>query len=168
MRNYHDVIINTNGNSLMKYRKKNLWRQLSYFVVLTCGISVASADSEKIPSESGLPTPLYQSMGQPLTGVEKMELHQRRFIDAANSLANLFSQFDKRIYEITRAAKDASAYPYNERVQDQLLYKARQMESAQKSFDSRYSQLQAKMQYEFSNFIAVSNALISQQNEIEN
>lgn len=152
----------------MKYSKKNLWPQLICFVVLTCGISVSRADSEKISPESGLPTPLYRSMGQPLTDIEKMELHQRRFIDAANSVAKLFNQFDQRIYEFTQAAKDVVAYPYNDRVQDQLLHKARRIESAQKSFDSRYSQLQAKMQYEFSNFITASNALIAQQSEIKN
>ena len=122
----------------------------------------------RFPPESGMPTPLYLSMGQPLTDIEKMELHQRRFIDAANSVAKLFSQFDQRIYEFTQAAKDVVAYPYNDRVQDQLLYKARQIESAQKAFDSRYSQLQAKMQYEFSNFIAVSDAVISQKSEVKN
>ena len=152
----------------MKYSIKNLWCQLICFLVLTCVISVSSADSEKISPESGLPTPLYRSMGQPLTDIEKMELHQRRFIDAANSVAELFSQFDQRIHEFTQTAKDVVAYPYNDRVQNQLLYKARQIESAQKAFDSRYSQLQAKMQYEFSNFIAVSDALITQQNEIKN
>ena len=154
-----------NGNLVMKYSKKYLWCQLICFVILTCGISVSSADSERISPESGLPTPLYRSMGQPLTDIEKMELHQRRFIDAANSVAKLFSQFDQRIHEFTRTAKDIAAYPYNDRIQDQLLYKARQIENAQKAFGSRYSQLQAKMQYEFSNFIAVSDALIAQQSE---
>lgn len=157
-----------NGNLIMKYSKKIFWCQLICFVMLTCGISVSSADSEKISPESGMPTPQYRSMGQLITDIEKMELHQRRFIDAANSLAKLFSQFDQRIYEITQAAKDVYTYPYNERAQDQLLYKARQMEGSQKSFDSRYSQLQAKMQYEFSNFIAASNAFIAKQNEVKN
>lgn len=152
----------------MKYRKKNFWYHLIFFVLLTCGISVSKADSEKISPKSGMPTPLYRSMGQPLTDIEKMELHQRRFIDAANSVAELFSQFDQRIHEFTQTAKDVVAYPYNDRTQDQLLYKARQIKSAQKAFNSRYSQLQAKMQYEFNNFIAVSDALITQQNEMKN
>ena len=107
-------------------------------------------------------------MGQPLTDIQRIELHQRRFIDAANSVAKLFSQFDQKVHEISRAAKAVSESPYNEWVQQQLLYKARQMENAQNSFDSRYLQLQSKMQYEFSNFIYASNDFMTQQDKIKN
>ena len=105
--------------------------QLICFVVLSFGISLSSANSEEISSKSGLPTPLYRSMEQPLTDIERMELHQRRFIDAANSVAKLFSQFDQKVHEITQAAKAVYESPYNDRVLQQLLYKARQMENAQ-------------------------------------
>lgn len=142
--------------------------QLICFVVLSFGISLSSANPEEISSKSGLPTPLYRSMGQPLTDIERMELHQRRFIDAANDVAKLFSQFDQKVHEITRATKAVSESPYNERVLQQLLYKARQMENAQNSFDNKYLQLQSKMQYEFSNFIAASNDFMTQQDKIKN
>ncbi|MCK5715504.1 MAG: hypothetical protein KAH64_06045, partial [Nitrosomonadaceae bacterium] len=107
--------------------------QLICFVILAFGISLSSANPGEISSESGLPTPLYRSMGQPLTDIQRIELHQRRFIDAANSVAKLFSQFDQKVHEISRAAKAVSESPYNEWVQQQLLYKARQMENAQNS-----------------------------------
>ena len=152
----------------MAYSKKNSLIRLICFVVLALGISVSSANPEEISSESGLPTPLYRSMGQPLTDIETMELHQRRFIDAANSVAKLFSQFDQKVHDVAQAARAVSASPYNERAQDQLLYKARQMGNAQQSFDSRYLQLQAKMQYEFRSFIAASNVFMSQQDKIKN
>lgn len=142
--------------------------QLICFVVLSFGISLSSANPEEISSKSGLPTPLYRSMGQPLTDIERMELHQRRFIDAANDVAKLFSQFDQKVHEITRAAKAVYESPYNERVLQQLLYKARQMENTQNSFDNKYLQLQSKMQYEFSNFIAASNDFMTQQDKIKN
>jgi hypothetical protein len=152
----------------MSYSKKNPLIRLICFVMLALGISVSSANPEEISSESGLPTPLYRSMGQPLTDIETMELHQRRFIDAANSVAKLFSQFDQKVHDVVQAARAVSASPYNERAQDQLLYKARQMGNAQQSFDSRYLQLQAKMQYEFRNFIATSNVFMSKQDKIKN
>ncbi len=112
----------------MAYSKKTPLIRLICFVMLALGISVSSANPEEISSESGLPTPLYRSMGQPLTGIEAIELHQRRFIDAANNVAKLFSQFDQKVHDVVQAARAVSASPYNERTQDQLLYKARQME----------------------------------------
>ena len=152
----------------MENSKKNSLLHLICFVILAFGISLSSANPGEISSESGLPTPLYRSMGQPLTDIQRIELHQRRFIDAANSVAKLFSQFDQKVHEISRAAKAVSESPYNEWVQQQLLYKARQMENAQNSFDSRYLQLQSKMQYEFSNFISASNDFMTQQDKIKN
>ena len=152
----------------MENSRKNSLLQLICFVILAFGISLSSANPGEISSESGLPTPLYRSMGQPLTDIQRIELHQRRFIDAANSVAKLFSQFDQKVHEITRAAKAVSESPYNERVQQQLLYKTRQMENAQNTFDNRYIQLQAKMQYEFSNFISASNDFMTQQDKIKN
>jgi hypothetical protein len=151
----------------MENSKKNSLIQLICFVVLAFGIRLSSANPEEISPESGLPTPLYRSMGQPLTDIERMELHQRRFIDAANGVAKLFSQFDQKIREITQAAKAVSESPYNERVQQQLLYKARQMENTQNSFDNKYLQLHAKMQYEFSNFVAASNDFMTHQDKIK-
>lgn len=152
----------------MENSKKHSLLQIICFVVLVFGISLSSANPEEISSESGLPTPLYRSMGEPLTDIERMELHQSRFIDAANSVAKLFNQFDQKVHEITQAAKAVSESPYNDWVLQQLLYKTRQMESAQNSFDNRYLQLQSKMQYEFSNFISASNDFMAQQDKIKN
>jgi len=123
---------------------------------------------KEIPSKSGLPTPLYRSMGQPLTETETIELHQRRYIDAADNIAKLFSQLDQKVQEVTQAAKALSASPYNERILFQLLYKARRMENAQKSFYNKYSQLKTKMQYELRSFIDANNVFKTQQDKIKN
>jgi len=130
--------------------------------------SMGSHTLEEIPSKSGLPTPLYRSMGQPLTDIEAIELHQRRYIDAANNIAKLFYQLDQKVHEVTQAAKALSASPDNERILFQLLYKARRMENAQKSFNNKYSQLKAKMQYELRSFIDANNVFKTQQDNIKN
>lgn len=137
------------------------------FAVLILGSNISRANPEVISKESGLPTQLYSSIGQPLTDIKTMELHQRRFIDAANNVAKLFSQFDQKVHEITLAAKAFSASPYNERIQSQLLYKARQMEQSQNIFNNQYSQLQATMEREFRSFIAASNHFMDKQNKIK-
>ncbi len=122
----------------------------------------------EIPSKSGLPTPLYRSMGQPLTETETIELHQRRYIEAADKIAKLFSQLDQKVQEVTQAAKALSASPDDERMLFPLLYKARRMENAQKSFHNKYSQLKAKMQYELRSFIDANNVFKTQQDKIKN
>ena len=132
-------------------------------ITLALGANLSIAGPEEISKNSGLPTPQYSSMGESLTEIEKMELHQRRFIDAANNVAKLFGQFDQKVHEVTIAAKAASSYPFNERIQLQLLNKTRQMERAQKSFNSKYLQLQSQMEYEFRSFIAASNNFMEQQ-----
>ena len=42
------------------------------------------------------------------------------------------------------------------------------MERAQRSFNSKYLQLQSQMEYEFRSFIAASNNFMEQQQEIRN
>ncbi len=174
----------------MVYNKKSSLLLLICFVALVLGISVSSANPEEIlsksglptplyrsmgshtleeiPSKSGLPTPLYRSIGQPLTDIEAIELHQRRYIDAANNIAKLFYQLAQKVHEVTQAAKALSASPNNERILFQLLYKARRMENAQKSFNNKYSQLKAKMQYELRSFIDANNVFKTQQDKIKN
>ena len=202
--------INIYGNSPMAYSKRNSFLQLICFVALVLGISASNANPEEIlsksglptplyrsmghtlkeipsksglptplyrsmghtlaeiPSKSGLPTPLYRSLGQPLTETETIELHQRRYIEAADNIAKLFSQLDQKVQEVTQAAKALSASPYDERILFQLLYKARRMENAQKSFHNKYSQLKAKMQYELRSFIDANNVFKTQQDKIKN
>ena len=150
----------------MTYGKMISPFQLILIITLTLGTNISNANPEEISENSGLPTPLYSSMGEPLTDIEIMELHQRRFIDAANNVAKLFSRFDQKVHEVTLAAKVASSYPFNERIQLRLLNKTRQMEKAQRSFNSKYLQLQSQMEYEFRSFIAASNNFMEQQEKI--
>ena len=152
----------------MAYSKRISPFQLIFFITLLLGANVSEAEPEEIPANSGLPTPEYSSTGKPLSDIETMELHQRRFINAANSVAKLFNKFDRKVHEVTLAAKAASSYPYNERIQYQLLSKTRQMERAQKSFNSKYLQLQSHMEHEFRNFIAASNNFMDKQDKIKN
>jgi len=152
----------------MTYGKKISPSHIIFFITLLLGTKISGAGPEEIPLNSGLPTPKYRDAGESLTDIETMELHQRRFINTANSVAKLFSRFDKKVHEVTLAAKAASSYPYNERIQYQLLNKTRQMERAQKSFNSKYLQLQSQMEHEFRNFIAASNTFMKQQDKIKN
>jgi len=142
--------------------------QLILIITLVLGANISKANPDKIPENSGLPTPLYSSMGESLTNIEIMELHQRRFINAANNVAKLFNRFDQKVHAVTLAAKAASSYPFNDRIQLNLLNKTRQMERAQRSFNSKYLQLQSQMEYEFRSFIAASNNFMEQQEEIRN
>jgi hypothetical protein len=152
----------------MTYGKRISPSHLILFITLLLGTRISGAGPEEISVNSGLPTPEYSSIGEPLTDIETMELHQRRFIDAANNVAKLFSRFDQKVHEVTLAAKAATSYPYNERIQHQLLNKTRQIERAQKSFNSKYLQLQSQMEYEFRSFIAASNDFMEQQDKIKN
>lgn len=142
--------------------------QLILIITLVLGANISKASPDEIFENSGLPTPLYSSMGESLTDIEIMELHQRRFIDAANNVAKLFSRFDQKVHAVALAAKAASSYPFNERIQLNLLNKTRQMERAQRSFNSKYLQLQSQMEYEFRSFIAASNNFMEQQEKIKN
>lgn len=152
----------------MTYGKRISPSHLIFFITLLLGARISGAGPEEISVNSGLPTPEYSSIGEPLTDIETMKLHQRRFIDAANNVAKLFSRFDQKVHEVTLAAKAATSYPYNERIQYQLLNKTRQMERAQKSFNSEYLQLQSQMEYEFRSFIAASNDFMEQRDKIKN
>jgi len=152
----------------MVYGKRISAFLLIFFITLLLGTKISEAGPERIPENSGLPTPEYSSSSKPLSDIETMELHQRRFINAANSVAKLFNKFDRKVHEVTLAAKAASSNPYNERIQYQLLNKTRQMERAQKSFNSKYLQLQSHMEHEFRSFIAASNNFMEQQDKIKN
>jgi hypothetical protein len=152
----------------MTHGKRISPSHLILFITLVLGARISGAGPEEISLNSGLPTPQYSSVGEPLTNIEAMELHQRRFIDAANNVAKLFSRFDRKVHEVTLAAKAASSFPYNERIQYQLLNKTRQIEREQKSLNSKYLQLQSQMEYEFRSFIAASNNFMEQQDKIKN
>ena len=80
----------------MTYGKIISLFQLILIITLVLGANISKANPDKISENSGLPTPLYSSMGEPLTDIEIMELHQRRFIDAANNVAKLFNSFDQK------------------------------------------------------------------------
>jgi len=147
----------------MTYGKRISPSHLIFFITLLLGAKISGAAPEEISVNSGLPTPEYDSIVEPLTAIETMELHQRRFINAANNVAKLFNRFDQKVHEVTLAAKAAYSYPYNERVQLQLLNKTRQMEREQKSFNIKYLQLQSQMEHEFRSFIEASNNFMEQQ-----
>lgn len=152
----------------MTYGKRISPSQLIFFITLLLGTKISGAGPEEISVNSGLPTPEYSSIGEPLTKIATMELHQRHFINAANNVARLFNQFDQKVHEVTLAAKAASSYPYNERIQNRLLNKTRRMERAYKSYNIKYLQFKSQMEYEFRSFIAASNNFMEQQDRIKN
>ena len=84
----------------MAYGKRISPSHLILFITLLLGTRISGASPEEISVNSGLPTPEYSSIGEPLTDIETMELHQRRFIDAANNVAKLFSRFDQKVHEV--------------------------------------------------------------------
>lgn len=95
---------------------------------------------------------------KPLTNFEKMELHHRRYTAAANSMAQLVKQLSQKIQEVSLAAKTAEAKD-NSQNRRQLETKLRQLENAGATSSIQYSQLQAQMQNEYRNYMALSNDL---------
>ena len=99
-----------------------------------------------------------RSADEPLTELEKMELHYRRYSAAANGMAQLFKQLNQKIEDVSLAAKAAEAKnsSHNRRV---LEDKLRQLESARTSYSLQHAQLQGQMQNENRSYAAIVNNL---------
>ena len=140
----------------MAYNIENSLVSYAVLMALLLGFTTFSAFAEQAPAEdvseqSSLPT-------EPLTNFEKMELHHRRYITAANNMAQLFKQLNQKIQEVSLAAKTADA-KNNSHNRRQLETKLRLLEDASATYGIQYSQLQSQMQNEYRNYMALSNDL---------
>jgi len=125
-------------------------------MILVSGLISFNAFAEQVPGndeseQSSAPM-------KPLTNFEKMELHHRRYTAAANSMAQLVKQLSQKIQEVSLAAKTAEAKD-NSQNRRLLETKLRQLENAGATSSIQYSQLQAQMQNEYRNYMALSNHL---------
>ena len=98
------------------------------------------------------------SGSEPLTELERMELHYRRYSAAATSVAQLFKQLSQKIEDVTVAAKAAEvkSSAHNKRV---LEDKLRQLESARTTYNLQYAQLHGQMQNENRSYAAIVHDL---------
>jgi hypothetical protein len=97
-------------------------------------------------------------VGERLSDYETMELHLRRYGAAANSMAQLFKQLNRKIQEVSLAAKtfEAKSNSHNRRLLEEKL---RQLENMRASFSSQHNQLQSQMQNEYRSYAALSSSL---------
>jgi hypothetical protein len=98
------------------------------------------------------------SVSEPLTELERMELHYRRYSAAATSVAQLFKQLSQKIEDVTVAAKavEVKSSAHNKRV---LEDKLRQLESARATYNLQYAQLHGQMQNENRSYAAIAHDL---------
>lgn len=103
-------------------------------------------------------TPIPAPSGEPLTELERMELHYRRYSAAATSVAQLFKQLSQKIEDVTVATKAAEvkSSAHNKRV---LEDKLRQLESARTTYNLQYAQLHGQMQNENRSYAAIVHDL---------
>lgn len=95
---------------------------------------------------------------EPLTELEKMELHYRRYTAAANGMAQLFKQLNQKIDDVSLAAKawEVKNSSHNRRV---LEDKLRQLESARATYNVQHAQLQGQMQNEYRSYASIIHNL---------
>jgi hypothetical protein len=132
---------------------------LMMLVPLLSGACLASAfAADDVPPPSDEPELSSRSIGKPMSDYETMELHYRRYINAANSMAQLVKQLNQKIQEVSVAAKtvEAKSNSHNKRL---LEDKLRQLESARTSSSHQYALLQSQMQNEYRNYAAMSSNL---------
>jgi hypothetical protein len=140
----------------MLYGVKNLLAGYAVSMTLLFGFISPDAFAEQAPA-NGEPGQSASPM-KPLTHFEKMELHHRRYTAAANNMAQLVRQLNQKIQEVSLAAKTAESKD-NSQNRRQLETKLRQLENASATSGIQYSQLQAQMQNEYRNYMALSNNL---------
>lgn len=134
----------------------NRLAQHTILMALVFGLVAPVAHAEQGPAqESQQSLPMNEP---PLTNFEKMELHQRRYTSAANNIAQLFKQLNQKAQEVVLAARTAEAKD-NSQNRRQLELKMRQLDNASSTYAIQYSQLQAQMQNEYRNYMALSNDL---------
>lgn len=130
-------------------------------VPLISGACLSSAFAElaeKDVGTSGVFEPSSRPIGGSLTDFETMELHYRRYSNAANNMAQLVKVLNQKIQDVSLAAKtvDAKSNSQNKRI---LEDKLRQLENARTSSSHQYAQLQSQMQNEYRNYTAISSNL---------
>lgn len=130
-------------------------------VPLISGACLSSAFAElaeKDVGASGVSEPTSRPIGGSLTDFETMELHYRRYSNAANNMAQLVKQLNQKIQDVSLAAKtvEAKSNSQNKRI---LEDKLRQLENARTSSSHQYAQLQSQMQNEYRNYAAISSNL---------
>ncbi|MBA2660159.1 MAG: hypothetical protein H0U72_11710 [Nitrosospira sp.] len=121
-------------------------------------LSSAFAEPAKDVGASGVSEPSSHPIGGSLTDFETMELHYRRYSNAANNMAQLVKQLNQKIQDVSLAAKtvEAKSNSQNKRI---LEDKLRQLENARTSSSHQYAQLQSQMQNEYRNYAAISSNL---------
>ncbi|MEO6561871.1 MAG: hypothetical protein ABIN99_02330 [Nitrosospira sp.] len=134
---------------------------LMTLVPLISGACLSSAFAEQTeqgPASSNVSELSSRPIGEPLTDFETMELHYRRYSNAANNMAQLVKQLNQKIQDVSLAAKTVAAKnsSHNKRL---LEDKLRQLESARTSSSNQYALLQTQMQNEYRNYTAISNNL---------
>ncbi|MEO7464459.1 MAG: hypothetical protein ABIV42_03180 [Nitrosospira sp.] len=123
-----------------------------------CFSSAYAEPGEKDVGASGVSEPSSHAIGGSLTDFETMELHYRRYSNAANNMAQLVKQLNQKIQDVSLAAKtvEAKSNSQNKRI---LEDKLRQLENARASSSHQYAQLQSQMQNEYRNYAAISSNL---------
>jgi hypothetical protein len=148
----------------MTWHIKSSWTRYAAMIALSLGLSLPSAFAERVEQEplaNDVPEEASRPIGEPLTDFEKLELHHRRYSNAANSMAQLFKQLNQKIQEVSLAVKTVEAKD-NSHNRRQLETKLRQLESARSSYSIQYSQLHSQMQNEYRNYMAMSANLKAQ------
>ncbi len=130
-------------------------------VALISGACLSSAFAEmaeKGVGPSDVSEPSSRSIGGPLTDFETMELHHRRYSNAANNMAQLVKQLNQKIQDVSLAAKTVEA-KNNSQNKRLLEDKLRQLENARTSANHQYALLQSQMQNEYRSYTAISTNL---------
>jgi hypothetical protein len=134
---------------------------MSAYDLLLPGVGAAAAEQPSQPGQEraaeNMPLPGGPA-DEPLTELEKMELHYRRYTAAANGVAQLFKQLNQKIEDVSLAAKawEVKSSSHNRRV---LEDKLRQLESARTSYNLQHAQLQGQMQNEYRSYAAIVHDL---------
>jgi hypothetical protein len=133
--------------------------------------AAGAAPAEQMPpAEHGRTAenmPMPAASSEPLTELERMELHYRRYTAAASGIAQLFKQLNQKIDDVSVAAKAAEVKnsSHNRRV---LEDKLRQLESARTSYNLQYAQLQGQMQNEYRSYAAIVHGLKTRYGDASN
>jgi hypothetical protein len=136
----------------------NRLAQHTVLMALVFGLVSSVAHGEQEPAQESSTQQSLLMNESPLTNFEKMELHQRRYTSAANNVAQLFKQLNQKAQEVVLAARTAEAKD-NSQNRRQLELKMRLLDNASSTYAIQYSQLQAQMQNEYRNYMALSNDL---------
>lgn len=123
-----------------------------------CLSGAFAQQAEQGAAANDVPELSSRPIGEPLTEFETMELHYRRYSNAANNMAQLVKQLNQKIQDVSLAAKTAAAKsnaPNKRLLEDKL----RQLDNARTFSSNQYALLQTQMQNEYRSYTAISNNL---------